>query len=210
MRVRVLVGSIILATLILSVVSGPYTSASDGPQIIVEDITYPETHTKIGYYVAEIGSMDPSPHATLTGTYNLLEHYAWLWGSAVYTFPIETREVDVWFFGSDYNDGVADFYVDDVYIGSFNTCWPPATEGWPNPPKNWFIRIVGLPLGRHKLNVTQSGVGCISIDALGAPLPVGGYLEPSSRVGIPEATPIILILVGATSTILTLKRRHRI
>ncbi|MEM2960950.1 MAG: hypothetical protein QXU67_05035, partial [Candidatus Bathyarchaeia archaeon] len=62
-------------------------TASDGVQIIVEDITYPETHTKMAYYVAEIGSLDPMPHALLAGPYNLLEHYAWLWGSAEYSFP---------------------------------------------------------------------------------------------------------------------------
>lgn len=90
---------------------------------------------------------------------------------------------------------------------------PPATEGWPNPPKNWFIRIVGLPLGEHTLKVTckDPNLGCISIDALGTPIPVGGYvkpLEPSDQIKI-QASLLISIglvgLVGAISTLFAIK-----
>lgn len=207
-RPLLLLTTMILTTMILV---STHLAASDGVQIIVEDITYPETHTKMGYYIAEIGKKDPAPYATLAGDYILLDHYAWLWGSAEYTFPIKTREVDVWFFGSDYNDGVADFYVDGVYVGSFNTRWPPATEGWPNPPKNWFIRIVNLPLGEHTLKVICSdpSLGCLSIDALGVPLPVGGYLEPTNQNKIPEPFLLLVGLAGAISIILAVRGRHK-
>ena len=41
------------------------TPASAVPTITVEDFTWPNTHTKVGYYVAEIGTADPAPKAKL-------------------------------------------------------------------------------------------------------------------------------------------------
>ena len=95
---------------------------------------------------------------------------------------------------------------DGVHVGSFDTRWPPATEGWPNPPKNWFIRIIGLPLGEHILKVTckDPNLECISIDALDVPLPVGGYikpLEPSDKIKIPASLLISMGLVGLVGAI---------
>ncbi|MEM2960949.1 MAG: hypothetical protein QXU67_05030, partial [Candidatus Bathyarchaeia archaeon] len=104
----------------------------------------------------------------------------------------------------------ADFYVDGIYVGSFDTRWLPAGEGWPNPPKNWFVRIVNLPLGAHTLKVTCSGEGCLSIDALGVSIPVGGYVVPSIQTNSLTAISVLLGLVAGSYVLFAVWKRHKI